>query len=277
MTGKEAKKRKLIVIKIGSGCLNIDEEKTIAFHDIAEEVLWLRKAGYDAVFVVSGAVKYGRLALHGLGEEKKEVNVPAVYQKYAGVGQSWLMGFYNSIFYRRGIKTSEYLLTYKNLSSPEEAECIRAAIEIDLENGIAPLINYNDKLDWKTPHKGEILKDNDRFAAEIAKILKSPTLIIRTGDVGGLMENGKLVPVVYGDEIKKYKPLCTGAGSGTLGGFKTKLEAGEIMLSFGGICVIANIRLSLLEVLRDIISKNKSPAFTLIKSRRDKTTGGFAG
>lgn len=243
-------KRKKLIVKIGAGCWRFDEGTGYPlFKNLADQFVELKENGYDIVgFVVSGAVLVGKTIFDC------ELGASIDYQRCAGVGQHRLMKVYQEMFSRDSkldykIYISQYLITYRDIEFGKED--IKEGIEEDLKKGIIPLINYNDKVDWKFTEKGEILKDNDRFSAKIAELMGCKMLVILTGDVDGLLdENKKLIKEVKGEKIEKYMKLCNGVGSGTVGGFKTKLEAGKIMFDNGGVCFIANSKNTILNIVK---------------------------
>lgn len=238
-------KEKIQVIKIGSNCIIKDGSvdygvvKKIGY-EVAELI---KEENWQPILVVSGAVGLG-MNLLGYKEKPKE---RIVLQRCAGIGQKELMRVWD-IGFEGYVLTSQFLLTYHNFNNPSEIENIRNCLLDDLENGIVPLVNYNDKVDWQ-----EVAKDNDEMASDIAVYLKASSLIILTS-VDGLLDEKRVIREITLGDIKKYQELCRGSGRYGTGGFLTKLEAAKKAATCGVECLIGNVKYK----LRDLI-KGKVP------------------
>lgn len=223
-----------LVIKIGTQA--IIKNNTVDYSVIRRlglQILELRrKKNLQVILVVSGSIGLGMNVL-GCEERPKE---KIILQRCAGVGQIELMNVYTFEFRKLGLITSQYLITYHNLESPEEVENIRKNIADDISQGIVPLVNYNDKVDWQ-----EITRDNDELSAIIALLSGASKLLILT-IVDGFMEKGSVIPEIRINEIEARKKLCEGTNSYGTGGFETKLEAAKITVSKGIDCIIGNIK-----------------------------------
>lgn len=235
-------KQKVVVVKVGTKC--IIENRKVKFWNInaiAREIARMRKEkGISAILVVSGAVEFGKNMLDLEKRPKDKIGL----QRCAGVGQIELMKAWSSGLNKYGIIPSQYLLTYQNFESPDEQKNITLNLNDDIENGIIPVVNFNDKIDSK-----EVALDNDRLSSRIAVYAGAQHLLILTNGVEGLMDSKRLVRSIKLEDIGKYKKFCNGAGSAGVGGMATKLEAAEEIVKEGGSCVIANVKCKLSDLV----------------------------
>ena len=253
----------LQVIKIGTSSV---------FHDGNFDYFAISNLGYDAakfmherstasVLVVSGAITFGMKEKHLTIRPSESLEL----QSCARVGQPKLMKTYDNglkLGYGRysqekgldlRLLTSQVLPTYHQLDDNAEKQNIIGGLLRDTNQGIIPLVNYNDGVD-----PTEVTRDNDALAARIAKALKADRLVILT-DVDGLLDaDGSLIRRVR--EINdNTKALCNKNGNGT-GGMITKLEAADLLLKEGIPTIIGNARYGLIEIIeneeyRTLISK----------------------
>ncbi|MFA6096989.1 MAG: hypothetical protein WC788_05170 [Candidatus Paceibacterota bacterium] len=235
-------KQKVIVVKVGTKCIiENGKVKQENIDSIAREIARIKKEkGASAILVVSGAVELGKNMLDLKERPKEKIGL----QRCAGVGQVELLKAWSDGLGKEGIIPSQYLLTYSNFESEEEQQNIIANLRDDIENGIVPVINFNDKIDHK-----EVTLDNDRLSSKIAVYARAEALFILTNDVGGLMDSEGLVRSIKLDDIERYKKLCNGAGDSGTGGMRTKLEAAQEIAEKGGICVIANVNCAISDLL----------------------------
>jgi len=235
-------KQKVIVVKVGTKCIIENgkvKRRNIGF--IAREIAGLkREKGISTILVVSGAVELGKNILNLEERPKEKIGL----QRCAGVGQIELLKAWSCGLRGRGIIPSQYLLTYQNFESEEEQKNITMNLCDDIENGIVPVVNFNDKIDSK-----EVALDNDRLSSKIAVYAQAEYLLILTNDVEGLMDIESLIRNIKPQEIGIYKKLCNGAGNGGVGGMITKLEAAEEITRQGGTCLIANVKYGLSSLL----------------------------
>ena len=177
--------RQLQVIKIGTSSV---------FHYGNFDCFVASNLGYDtakfryerqtaSVLVVSGAIAFGMkekcLAIKPIDSLE--------LQSCARVGQPKLMEAYDlglKLGYGRysqekgldsRLLTSQVLPTYHQLDDFAERQNIKAGLLRDTNQGIIPLVNYNDGVD-----PTEVTRDNDNLAALLAKAIKADRLIILT-------------------------------------------------------------------------------------------------
>ena len=242
----------LQVVKIGTS--SIFRDGAINYAAISDLGYDLARLRYDmdthSVLVVSGAIPLG-MQQKGLTERPKN---PTELQSCARIGQPLLMHTY-SVGLRGGYRgyldytgidalellTGQYLVTYHNLDNNGEMRNIVANLMHDADNGIVPIINYNDGVD-----PTEVTRDNDTLAARIAKAMIADRLVILT-DVGGLLdEHGNLIYRV--SEINEAVRALAGEGNGT-GGMKTKLDAAQLLLPEGIPIMIGGISNGLVNII----------------------------
>lgn len=98
-----------------------------------------------------------------------------------------------------------------------------------------PIINENDAVS-----DDEIkLGDNDRLSALVADMACADILLILS-DVEGLLDEGRLVPVVEKVDSKIFGLVKTKKGELTSGGMHTKLQAAQLAVAAGIKMVIAS-------------------------------------
>ena len=245
----------LQVIKIGTSSV---------FRDGTIDYLVLSNLGYDlaklrferetaSVLVVSGAIPLG-MKEKGITTRPSD---PIELQSCARVGQTKLMETY-TLGLKQGygrysqeksldleVLTSQFLPTYHQLDESIERRNIVTGLVYDTNQGIIPLVNYNDGVD-----PSEVTRDNDTLAARLAKALIAGRLVILTDD--GLQDaEGKLILKVS-EVTAEIKVLCRDKKSDlSTGSMLTKLEAADLLLKEGIPTIIGNTRYGLLELIEN--------------------------
>ena len=103
---RELRKRKKIVIKVGSSTITHEKTGQINIEKIekmARRIADLKGMGKDVILVSSGAIAAGRQAL-GNGEKPKTLSQK---QAFSAVGQARLMMIYQKIFSEYNITTAQ--------------------------------------------------------------------------------------------------------------------------------------------------------------------------
>src|SRR6267142_2228306 len=240
-----------VVIKVGTSIVSgpAGEVNAAYVESLVRSVAALKTAGRQVVLVSSGAVGLGagRLGLH-----PSRLGDLVVRQACAAVGQSLLMHAYEQLFRVHDVRIAQVLLTEDDFSDWKRYTNLRRTMEKLLKLGVLPIVNENDtvataELEYVVSSQERVFGDNDRLAALVMSGLESDALVLLT-NVDGLLrqasksadgEEAKPIPIV--EEItQELKAIAAGPSAGGRGGMLTKLEAAQIAMQAGGVCVIAN-------------------------------------
>jgi glutamate 5-kinase len=246
-----------VVIKLGTSVVTGEGGEVCGerIEALVRSIAVLNQANRQVVLVSSGAVGLGagRLGLH-----KSRLKDVVVRQACAAVGQSLLMHIYEKLFRVHDLKIAQVLLTEDDFTDFRRYTNLRRTMEKLLKLGVLPIINENDTVstaeleyDQSAAAGGQerVFGDNDRLAALVMSKLEADVLILLT-NVDGLFlhkprgSNGdeqEALPVSLVEEITdELKAVAEGPSAGGRGGMSTKLEAAQIAMQAGGVCVIAN-------------------------------------
>jgi len=254
-----------VIIKLGTRTVTgVDGEVcTERVEPLVRSIAALKKAGRQIVLVSSGAVGLGagRLGLHA--SRLKDV---VVRQACAAVGQSLLMHAYEKLFRVHDVKIAQVLLTEEDFTDFRRYTNLRRTMEKLLKLGVLPIINENDtvstaELEYDQSSVASAQErafgDNDRLAALVMSKLEADALVLLT-NVDGLFlhkpkagnvtqtvslrdDDKEVRPIPLVEEITdELKAVAQGPSTGGRGGMLTKLEAAQIAMQAGGVCVIAN-------------------------------------
>ena len=234
-----AKKRKIIVVKLGTSVLtggteSLDQAQMI---ELVRQCAEITKRGLGVVIVSSGAMAAGR-------EHLDFPHLPPLMsskQLLAAVGQSRLMHIWETLFAIYKLKIGQMLLTRADLEDRERFLNARDTISALLDHGIIPIINENDAVATSEIKVG----DNDNLSVLVAILCGADRLLLLT-DQEGLYTadprqnpNAQLIHEVktINDDLRK---LAGGSGSnlGT-GGMYTKVQAADIARQAGIELIIA--------------------------------------
>jgi len=233
---------KRLVIKIGSNVLaslesGLDLE---VMENLVQDIVDLRRKGYEMVIVSSGAILAGTTKL---GLKGRPTDIP-LKQAVAAVGQTSLMWAYEKLFSQQGQQVAQVLLTRDDLSNRRRYLNARHTLFTLLHYGVVPIINEND-----TVMVEEIkLGDNDTLSALVTSLVEADLLIILS-DIEGLCthdpyrnKEAKLISIVeqITPEIEQLADK-TRSQAGT-GGMLTKIKAAQKAACFGVPTVIAQGR-----------------------------------
>ena len=163
---------KRLVVKIGTNVLtrpdgSLDVTRVSA---LVDQVVGLRKLGWQVVIVSSGAVACGRTEL------RLDQDLDSVEQRqlYSAVGQVRLMDLYYRLFRDYGLSVGQVLTTKRNFETERERENQRACMEVMLEHGVVPVVNEND-----TVSVTELMfTDNDELSGLIAGMVRADALVL---------------------------------------------------------------------------------------------------
>ena len=231
-----------LVVKVGSGLVTTpgagpDRRRITA---LADELAAARADTRDVVLVTSGAIATGmaRLAL-----PQRPRSIPEK-QAAAAVGQSALMRYYEAAFKRHGLAVGQVLLTAQDIGDRARYLNARNTLLSLLRFGVVPIVNENDTVAVEEIKVG----DNDNLSALVASLIEADLLVLLT-DVDGLYTANPAVDSAarkldtvdaVTDEIVRL--VWDGAGTGSVGGMATKLQAAQKAAAAGVPMIIANGR-----------------------------------
>lgn len=248
-----------VVIKLGTSVVTGAGGEVCAerIEPLVSSIAALQIASRQVVLVSSGAVGLGagRLGLHA-----SRLRDVVVRQACAAVGQSLLMHAYEQLFRVYDVKIAQVLLTEDDFTDFRRYTNLSRAIEKLLKLGVLPIINENDTVSTAELEYDQGLAvsgqerafgDNDRLAALVMSKLEAAALVLLTNVDGLLMrrpmagsngnDDAEAVPIPLIEEITdELKAIAEGPSAGGRGGMLTKLEAAQIAMQAGGVCVIAN-------------------------------------
>jgi glutamate 5-kinase len=170
----------------------------------------------------------------------------------ASVGQMQMMANWQRFF---DIPCSQILINQSDLDDRERFISIKETIQIQLENGILPIVNENDTVTTEDLKVG----DNDNLSALVAQVCEADSLFILS-DIDGVFtkdphihDDAVLIPNI--DEITDEIYALAGTSRNHLatGGMKTKIEAAEKATEHGINTYIVNGTKS--EVFSSLIRK----------------------
>jgi glutamate 5-kinase len=252
-----------VVIKLGTSVVTGAGGEVCAqfIEPLVRSIAALKSASRQVVLVSSGAVGLGagRLGLH-----QSRLKDVVVRQACAAVGQSLLMHAYEQLFSVHALKIAQVLLTEDDFTNFRRYTSLRCTIEKLLKLRVLPIINENDTVstaeleyDRRLGPSGKqrVFGDNDRLAALVMSKLEADALVLLTNVDGLLLHKPKASSIGIGngdtdeapvtiplvEEIRdELKAIAEGPSAGGRGGMLTKLEAAQIAMQAGGVCVIAN-------------------------------------
>lgn len=227
-----------IVVKVGSNVLTADDGslRVARMAAIVDQVVWLKRQGYDVVLVSSGAVACGRKEIcldHKLDSIEQR-------QLFSSMGQVKLINFYYELFREHGLHVGQVLTMKQNFSTELTRHNQQACMEVMLENGVIPIVNENDTVSIE----GLMFTDNDELAGLIAEMISAQALILLS-NVDGLYSGD---PADIGSRlIRRVSPsddlahvVQNGTSSGGRGGMASKYLTARKVAAEGIKVVIAN-------------------------------------
>ena len=229
---------KRIVVKIGSNVLTRDDEKidVTRMSAIVDQIVWLRRHGYEVILVSSGSIASGR------SELKTDRKLDSVEQRqlYSAAGQVKLIGLYYDLFREYDIHIGQMLTMKESFSTRSEYLNQRACMTVMLENDVIPIINEND-----TVSVTELMfTDNDELSGLVTSMMNADTLIILS-NVDGIYNGSpkdpgtRIIPVVNHDrDLSEY--IQTEKSGFGRGGMITKSNIARKVAEEGIKVIIAN-------------------------------------
>ncbi|ESQ44893.1 hypothetical protein EUTSA_v10010150mg [Eutrema salsugineum] len=247
-----AKDVKRIVVKVGTAVVTGKGGRLALgrLGAICEQLAELNSDGFEVILVSSGAVGLGRQRLRyrqlvnssfaDLQRPQTELDGKAC----AGVGQSSLMAYYETMFDQLDVTVAQMLVTDSSFRDKDFRKQLSETVRAMLKMRVIPVFNENDAISTrKAPYKDAtgIFWDNDSLAALLSLELKADLLILLS-DVEGLYTgppsdpNSKLIHTYikekHQDEITFGEKSQLGRG-----GMTAKVKA-AVNAAYGGIPVI---------------------------------------
>ncbi|MCW8831876.1 MAG: glutamate 5-kinase [Colwellia sp.] len=218
------------VIKVGSALVapsktGCSGQYTLA---IAQFITKCRQQGKEIILVSSGGVAAGRSVISH-GSPKLST---AVKKAMASVGQMQMMANWQRFF---DVPCSQILITQSDLEDRKRFISIKETIQIQLENGVLPIVNENDTLTSDDLTVG----DNDNLAALVAQVCEADSLFILS-DIDGVFTkdpkahaDAELIPNIEHITDEIYAMAGTSRNHLATGGMKTKIQAAEKAVEHG--------------------------------------------
>ena len=227
-----------LVVKIGSNVLTRQDGTldTTAMSAIVDQVVWLRRHGYEVIMVSSGAVACGRSMLHTDGQ----LDTVEQRQLFSAIGQVRLMDHYYTLFRDYGIGVGQVLTMKAHFTPGQEYDNQRSCMEVMLQNGVVPVVNEND-----TVCVTELMfTDNDELSGLVARMMGASKLIILS-NIDGVYTGAPSDPdsvvirrISATDDITKF--ISPSKSSFGRGGMLSKSAIARQIASDGIPVIIAN-------------------------------------
>lgn len=189
---------------------------------IAQFITKCHQKNKEIILVSSGGVAAGRSVIrHG----SPELSV-SMKKAMSSVGQMKMMSNWQRFF---DVPCSQILITQDDLEDRERYISIKDTIQIQLENGIIPIVNENDTVTTEDLKVG----DNDNLSALVAQVCDADSLFILS-DIDGVFtkdpnihDDAVLIPEIEEITDAIYAMAGTNRNHLSTGGMKTKIEAAE--------------------------------------------------
>lgn len=256
-----------LVVKIGSMALIQKEENAIDYNIFQRLGSDLRPG---MILVTSGATEIGRLDyLKRTGHELTGVTEQDKVD-YSAQGQTILMNTYRQ-FIRPEYGLRQVLVEHTHFNDPQRSEHIRRLLERAAEQGVIPIINYNDPVSDEEVRKMELASrraegrqvvecvDNDETAEVVAQLVGAKTLILLTSTEGIYLDRddpGTLVELVSGKDLEEVRMRvtelmahCSGASRSGANGARAKLAYALRAVEHGTSVIIGHARHHIGELL----------------------------
>lgn len=232
------KQQKRIVVKVGSNVLSrsngtLDVTRMSA---LVDQIVHLKKNGYEIILVSSGAMASGR------GELKVNRRLDSVEQRqlFSAVGQVKLINLYYDLFREYNLQIGQVLTMKESFATRREYLNQRNCMDVMLQNNVIPIVNENDTISVTEL----MFTDNDELSGLIASMMDAEALIILSnidGIYDGSPSDSKssvIKEVVPGKDLSEYiQDEKSGFGRG---GMVTKCNIARKVADEGIEVIIAN-------------------------------------
>ena len=263
-----------IVAKFGTSLLTggSDHLNQDIISSLVGQVAQLHQQGLELIVVSSGAIASGRYKL-GLTKELRGIPFKQVL---ASVGQNRLMQVYEQLFSQYDITVAQALLTKADLSDRAGYLNARNTLLALLELRVLCIVNENDVVAVDEIQEAKF-GDNDNLSAMVANMIDADLLLILT-DTAGLYTadphrdpDARLISRVETIDSEIEQLAADTAGSFSIGGMVTKIEAAKIATASGVTVVIADGReqdIILRLVAGKAVGTHFVPATSKLESRK---------
>ena len=252
ITRPEMKKKKRVVVKIGSSSLVHPETGGLDYTRLdvlVRELANMHNAGMDVILVSSGAIAVGKRAIGSVATRLESKNM-GFKQACAAIGQAKLMSVYQKLFAEYNKTAAQILMTKNTVTDPVNRENAFNTFTELLNLGVIPIVNENDTVSTYEIIVNDddvLIGDNDTLSAVVASLVGADLLILLS-DIDGLYTDdprhnpdAKFVKLVkeLNDDYMSMGKGTTGSNVGT-GGMNTKMNAAKIATASGADMIIAN-------------------------------------
>ncbi len=225
------------VIKVGSALIAPSKNGCSGQYAlaIAQFITNCQHQGKEIILVSSGGVAAGRSIIqHGCSKVSN-----ATKKAMASVGQMQMMANWQRFF---DSPCSQILITQSDLADRQRFISIKQTINIQLANGVLPIVNENDTVTTDDLTVG----DNDNLAALVAQVCEADSLFILS-DIDGVFtkdpkvhKEAVLLPDIEHITDEIYAMAGTSRSHLATGGMKTKIQAAEKAVEHGITTYIVN-------------------------------------
>jgi glutamate 5-kinase len=232
-----------VVVKIGTSSVT-DEHGGVdqrVLDAVASDVVALRREGWSAVVVTSGAITAG---WSEVGGGRRRPSDAATLQAVSAVGQPLLMDAWRRAFAVHGVAVGQVLLAPLDFSHRGQYLHARSTLDALAALGVGAVVNENDAVADAEIRFG----DNDRLAALVANLVTASHLVLLTDTPGLLTADPRLDPsatlidvVTSIDEGLEQGAGRSRSGVGS-GGMASKVAAARMATWSGVTTVIAPAR-----------------------------------
>ncbi|MGH7550694.1 MAG: glutamate 5-kinase [Gemmatimonadota bacterium] len=232
LTRETLQRANRIVIKAGTRTILDDNQRPdlVTLGRLFGEMMSLKKAGKEVIFVSSGAIATG---LQPLGLSKRPGSIPSL-QAAAAVGQSLLMQIYNDLLSPFGCSVAQLLLTHDDFQHRSRYLNLRNLLTSLEGKNVLPIINENDTVAVDEIKFG----DNDILSGFVANAVDAEVTVLLS-DVDGFFLNGVLLK-----EVEEVTPALEMAAGGTAGfgrgGMVSKIRCARMVTAAGGWLVLVH-------------------------------------
>jgi glutamate 5-kinase len=170
---------RIAVVKTGSSVLIGDrgEVDLPALERLVEDVMQLKQAGWGLLWIVSGAVAYGKAILRV--QQMREYSTTDL-QAISAIGQGQLYQRIADEFAQQGAKTAQILLTFAEVTDRRSYLRVQEALRRLLHWDVTPILNENDSVTTE----GVSFGNNDWLAAQVACLMQAKCLVLLTRTPG---------------------------------------------------------------------------------------------